>query len=367
MTPGAAERRVEHVDWLRGLAVVGMFFVHSAPAWLAEAHRGGVYAVAASQIAGMVAPVFMLLAGVSVAIVAGRDRDPEAAARRRRRTALRGLQILAGGYALHFAFFALRGFHGAQRVLKVDILHCIGLSMALLSIAAWPRRRFNWPALAAFAALIVGAQVAWRLPLTDWMPHGLAAYFTYYSDVSLFPLLPYGAWVALGMFVGPLWRDARRSAASERRFWIGIAAAAAACYAAYLGLEAVEQRSGLRAWLSPEGTRVRTTVSFFFFKITLAFALLASARLVEGPLRRLPRRPLLLLGRVSLFAYCLHLILIYHLFSPLGLDGCGPAGHLAGFAALTIVMVGLSWLWIRRGRWSAWRRLRERLTARGAG
>jgi uncharacterized membrane protein len=346
MTGSAPGARIACVDRLRGLAVLGMFLVHSGPPWLAAGYRGGAYTRALDQIAGMVAPVFLFLAGVAMALAAVR-RSPKPSPRRR--MILRGSVLVGAGYGLNLAFWVCRGFSGFELVQRVDILHCIGASIALLALWAWPRGRWNAAALAGFAVLLLGAQVAWRLPLGEWLPGPLAGYLTRHAGRSLFPLLPYGAWVALGLFVGPAW-SAAREAGRERRFLGGLGLAAAAAAGLWLASGRLEQVSGLSALSGPDGKPIGTTVSFFLLKTAGVLLLLLLARLLERPLAAWTRDPLLLLGRTALFAYCVHLVLVYHGLAWLLAGRLTPTRHLAAAAGLAAVMWALGLGWERWGR-----------------
>jgi uncharacterized membrane protein len=356
MPDTASSTRIACIDRLRGLAVLGMFLVHSGPPWLAAEYTGSAYSRAISQIAGMVAPVFLFLAGVGVTCIA---RRAAAAAPARRRVVLRGLQIVATGYALQVLFWAGRGFTDFERVLRVDVLHCSGATMALLALVAWPRGRWNPAAAAAFVLLLLGAQVTWRLPIGDFLPGPLAAYLTRYAGHSLFPLLPYGAWIALGLFVGPLW-FAARDAGRERGFLIGLAVAAVALGGLSFVTDLAERASGLFALPTADGRPVGTTTSFFLFKGAGVFALLLLARLLERPLAAWKRDPLLLWGRTSLFAYCAHLVLIFHALSWLAGKRLTPPQHVAASAGLAAVM------WALCLGWARWRRRRRQHSARSA-
>src|SRR5215468_7204721 len=93
--------RLAYIDWMRGLACVLMFQTHCYDSWLRPRDRQSTL-LAWSQLGGTLpAPLFIFLAGVSVALVTERlrgkgvDRDAIA-----RQTTLRGAEIL--GLALLF-------------------------------------------------------------------------------------------------------------------------------------------------------------------------------------------------------------------------------------------------------------------------
>ena len=224
MTSKRQTRRITYVDRLRGLAVVGMFLVHSAVAWLEPSTRNSQYWRIMSYISGMVAPVFMFLAGLSIALIAHQGRvNGSNETDLRRRVSLRGVKILILGYAVHLIFFLLGNLNGPWiKVLKVDILHCIGFGLALFPWIAWPKKRFNWTSVILFVVLVVGAQITFRLPLEQWFPTAMAAYISLRPAMALFPPMPYAAWIALGLFIGAIWAPVARHKEQERRFWLSM-------------------------------------------------------------------------------------------------------------------------------------------------
>jgi uncharacterized membrane protein len=323
-----------------------MFLVHSPYPWMSPEAYGGAYARAISGISGMVAPVFMFLAGVSVAVIA-RVAGEEGRRRARARVALRGLEILAIAYLLQAVFWGLGGFSAAwTRVLKVDILNCIGVSMMLGAAVAWPGRRFNWGGLIGFAVLLLGAQVLWRMPAVESLPDGIPGYLVFIRKRSQFPLFPYGAWVFLGLIVGPLWHRLALTEGRERTFWTGAAAFGLASLMLGLAMKAFPVEPDWTA-IGLEGGAIRTTVGHFFYKMGILIALLVGSRLTASLLDRFPTPVLVLWGRTSLFAYCAHLIMVYYVFGPVFDKGLSRVGHLAGAAALSVAMYFLCRLWAR--------------------
>lgn len=336
--------RIAYVDMLRGLAVFGMFVVHTPAPWMRPEYVKGAYGAVISQISGMIAPVFLLLAGVSAAVIAGRAAAKGGGARFRGRIARRGLEVLAAGYGLNLAFLVLGGFGGGLALfLKVDVLHCIGAALALSALLVSPARRWNGAALAAAIVFVLGAQLTWRAPVHGLLPAGIAGYLGFIPGASRFPLFPYAGWVALGVFVGQAWWRAAGSP-GEGRFFAGLAIAGAACFAAGFLVKWAYYRYGAHA-LSAIGPAPRTTVHHFLFKAGVVFGLFALARLAAPAARLFAGRALVLFGRTSLFAYCAHLILAYHALGPLIARSFGPPGHALGVAGLTVVMWGACRFW----------------------
>ena len=346
--------RIQYVDRLRGLAVLGMFVVHTPLPWMRPEYTNGEYGAAISQISGMVAPVFLFLAGLAAATIACRAVEKPGGGPFRSLIARRGLEVLLVGYGLNLAFFALRGFSGgANLALKVDVLPCIGASLALAALLVQPRRGRSWPALAAAIVFVLGAQVTWRLPSPEHVPDAIAGYFMFIQGASRFPLFPYAGWVALGVFVGQIWWRAIREPGTERRFFVTLVAAGAALFAAGFLMKWIYYHYELNTlWMN--GSPPRTTVHHFLFKAGVVFGLFGLARLTAGLLDGIRREGLVLFGRTSLFAYCVHLILVYHVAGPVLARSLGPVGHVVGVAALTAAMHGSC------TAWSSWRMRRVR-------
>ncbi|MCP4604540.1 MAG: DUF1624 domain-containing protein [Proteobacteria bacterium] len=335
--------RIEFIDRLRGLAVVAMFYVHSAGTWLEPNARDELFWIWITRVSGMVAPVFMFLAGVSISLLAHRaEKNHRDESQLRLKIALRGAKIALLGYGLHGVFFMLNGFHGSwSRLLKVDILHNIGISIALFTAIAWPGRVFNWRALALFLAIPVLGQITFRLPIEEWLPVGLAAYITTKSTLALFPLIPYAAWIAFGLFVGPIWAQMMENKEKEKHFWTGLLVAAILMYAAGKGFRWVYYHYGLHL-LGGGDVPTRGLIHLFLTKGSMVLLLFAAFRISTKLFDNSSFKPLVLLGQTSLFAYCVHLAIVYHVVGFFVAQSLWFASHALAATILTIVMYGLS-------------------------
>lgn len=340
--------RIDYMDRLRGLAVVAMFFVHSAGALLAPWARQGDYWQWSMRISGMVAPIFMFLVGISIALMAfrGRQRDKDESALRRR-IALRGVKIVGLGYGLHAVFWLLGNYTGQwEKVLKVDILHCIGLSMAVFTLLAWPRGKINGRALALFVIVPVLGQISFRLSLEEVLPTALAGYLSTTPANTLFPFIPYGTWVAMGLFVGPVFARMVDGRLSEKRFWIGILVLALMLYALGKGIRSVYYEFDLQHLGGAEVPQ-KGLVHLFFAKAAVVLVVFFVMRATNSLFDSDRFQPLLLFGKTSLFAYCVHLLVIYNLTGPFFRYRLSPLEHVVYTLMLTVAMYLLSVAWRR--------------------
>ncbi len=146
--------RKRYLDWLRGVAVIVMVLAHVNDAWTIDADRERTLYLIVIFIAGLAAPLFLFMAGLtlsmaSVAKAATLGHAAAAAVARRR-----GWQI----FALAFIFrlqSQLLGWGPLINFLKVDILNVMGVSM----IAAgwlWSISASRAVRIAAFAVVTVG-------------------------------------------------------------------------------------------------------------------------------------------------------------------------------------------------------------------
>lgn len=141
-------KRLAFVDALRGLAVAGMLVIHQSEWWLTPVARRTETFATLYFISKLVAPVFLTLAGVSLALrFGGRPKGWVDL----RPVLSRGLKILALGYVFNLAVWV--PVWGLEEIASWDILQLIGLAIIvcglLLPMTPW------------WARLIVALGMAW--------------------------------------------------------------------------------------------------------------------------------------------------------------------------------------------------------------
>jgi hypothetical protein len=211
--------RLEYLDWLRGLGAIIMLQGHVFDSFLKpELRPGGAWVL--SQFAGGMPPaIFLFLTGVTLAFLMDSSE---------RRGLTRGQRVFAAfrrsGY-LFFLAFAFRaqmfvsGFPAAWTdLLKVDILNCMGFSIAVLSVMAVFRTRQRVAAAAA-----VGLAIALAGPLVsaaNWtrLPAALANYIA--PSRVAFGFFPWAAHLAFGISAGSLIRSLTPEATDGAMRWI---------------------------------------------------------------------------------------------------------------------------------------------------
>ena len=194
MAPTVAAR-VQAFDWLRGLAVLFMIQCHAMVLLLPALKDQPLFRTLV-RLDGLVAPAFVFSAGFSLALVQVRGASAGARGKRVGKTLRRIGEVLAVATLVNWMWFPL--FREPKWLLRLDILHCIGLSLLIalpVLVLLAPRPRvLRWVTL-GLAALTFGvAPLLEHAPPLDWLLNT--------STGSVFGLLPWAGYVFLGASAG---------------------------------------------------------------------------------------------------------------------------------------------------------------------
>ena len=216
-----------YLDWLRGLAVLVMIEAHTLDAWsLPAEHARHAYRLAAF-VGGFGAPLFLFLAGVSLALAAGtRRRRGLADADVARRALGRGAQIFAIAFLLRLQAWVVSQGPFVATLLKVDILHVMGLSMLCAALAFARLHRSRDRVVILLALAVTASLIAPLVPAAGWvdrLPMHLAWYFRIEPGWTQFTLFPWSGFLFAGAAIG-IWLDDARTPESERRVNVSLAA-----------------------------------------------------------------------------------------------------------------------------------------------
>jgi uncharacterized membrane protein len=306
--------RKRYLDWLRGVAVIVMVLAHVTDAWTIEADRGRTLYAVEIFIAGLAAPLFLFLAGLTLSMAAVAKAvtlgysAAGAAARRR------GWQI----FALAFIFrlqSQLLGWGALINFLKVDILNVMGVAM-IAAGCLWSISTSRIVRIAAFAiattAIAMLTPIIRELPWLAPLPDAIEAYIRPIAGRTTFTIFPWAGFLLAGVIAGEL-VAAARSQSQELKLHAGLLAA---------GLAAI----GLGYWASfqpsiyPVANFWTSSPTFFFIKLGIATVLLPIARAIDRFHQLVlewrgwePGTVITTLGRASLFVYWIHVEMVYGL------------------------------------------------------
>jgi uncharacterized membrane protein len=202
----AALVRLRYIDWLRGVAVLFMVMWHSIDAWTVQTGRESWAFTLILFAAGWAAPLFLLLAGVSVSLAAG-ARTKRGIARAEASWGLqkRGWQIFLLAHVFRFQSFLLNPNGTWNSILKPDILNILGLGLVAAAYcwryAVSPKRAAGWlvgPALLVLALTPLSREWWWPTLLHV----RFEAYIRPVGNFGVFSIFPAVAYVFVGAFVG---------------------------------------------------------------------------------------------------------------------------------------------------------------------
>jgi uncharacterized membrane protein len=205
--------RVIFIDLARALAVVFMLYGHTVDALLAPAYRSGRLFDVWQFQRGLTSGLFLLLSGFAFSIATTRHwashlAPSPALLKRIRRFAL----FIFLGYAVRFPIPSLFGLGHAtdaewRQLIGVDVLQLIGvtfLAVQALVMISRSRRVFSILAVTLALVLTMLAPWAWSVEWSQRTPAWLAAYLSP-SSGSLFPVVPWSAFVLAGAALGQIY------------------------------------------------------------------------------------------------------------------------------------------------------------------
>jgi uncharacterized membrane protein len=336
--------RRQYVDWLRGIAVLLMIMWHSIDAWHEPANRGTGGFLTVAFLAGWPAPLFLFLAGLSMALAgsarlaAGFDRSRIA-----RRLARRGWQVFLIAHLFRLQSFLLNPNASWNAILKPDILNVLGLGMVfsawLWRHAVTARDRVYWLLLPAVAITFVITPLAptWWWP-TLLYPR-LEAYIRPVGNQGQFSLFPAIAFVVAGAFAGTFLGD-RATREAESRFHRMAFGVGLLLMVVGIAMDAAPGLWTIR-WNQP--------AAVVTWRCGAILALLAVSFWWLSGSRRLSRwHPLLVFGQTSLFIYWVHVELSYGSLSYALRQSLTFPSAIAAYVLLTVAMYVAALLWRRR-------------------
>jgi uncharacterized membrane protein len=344
-----ARLRRGYLDWMRGMAVLVMIEAHVIDSWTRLDARHTWQFGWSMILGGFGAPLFLYLAGLSVALSAGsklrRTGDAAAAARFVMR---RGLWVFGLAFLFRVQAWIL-GMGSPQSLLKVDILNIMGPSI-VAAAALWGACRSQRSRVLAFAAVAVAIAFSTPLirhaPQLDGWPDALVAYLRPLKGRSSFCIFPWAGFVFAGAVIGVLIDDAQTRLSETwlnvRLFACGTALAAAAYGASWLPFAYARSDfwGGSPAFFLLRAGTMTALVAVAYAWASRRVWMRSSAG--NSTPAGAPERwsPLQQLGRSSLFIYWIHVEMVYGLVSlRIHKRLTHPQAWLA-LAAFTVLMFG---------------------------
>ena len=350
----APTSRLSYIDWLRGLACLLMFQTHCYDSWLRPDLRDSAL-YHWSQLGGTLpAPLFIFLAGISMALVTERLREKGIARNAiLKQTALRSAEIFALGLLFRIQEYAL-GYKWVPwtDLFRVDVLNILGLSMVFMALLCWlasAEKISVARARSIAAAVIVATAIAmltpplWTTHRPRFLPWPLESYINgvhIFPEPQhwLFPLFPWAAFAFAGLAVGFLvYTSFARRNEAVFFFLLGLGGVGACYLSRFLDESSVHLYAVYDYWHSnPNFLLMRCGILLIITFLVYVWC--------RWGLAQLGFSPVIQLGKTSLLVYWVHIEFVYGRFSILPKRGCSIPKATIGLFVIFLAMLALSML-----------------------
>jgi uncharacterized membrane protein len=352
MPPAIQSSRLSYIDWLRGLACLLMFQTHCYDSWLRPDLRDTTL-YHWSQLGGTLpAPLFIFLAGISMALVTERLREKGITRNTiAKQTLLRGAEIFALGILFRLQEYAL-GYKWVPwtDLFRVDILNILALSMILMALLCWLTSAEQIAAARARSiagALFVGTLIAmltpplWTNHRPRFLPWPLESYINgvhVFPEPQrwLFPLFPWAAFAFAGLAVGFLVYTSFARRNEPLFFFLLGLAGVGVCY-----LSRIFDHSPVHLYAVYDYWHSNPNFLLMRCGILLIIMFLVYAWCRWG-LAQMGFSPVIQLGTTSLLVYWVHIEFVYGRLSILPKRGCSIPKATFGLFVIFLAMLGLS-------------------------
>lgn len=302
MKTKASTYRLQYIDWLRGLGAVIMLQGHCFDSFTRPSLRTGAPFMLSQFAGGMPPAIFLFLTGVTLSFLMDSAE--------RKGMGPMGRVITAFGRSgyLFFLAFAFRlqmfifGFPGDWHDLfRVDILNCMGFSIAVMSIMALftTVERVRLCAVLGFAIAFASPLVSQlELSRVHWMIRNYIV-----PDYRYFAFFPWASFLAFGMAAGSAVRAVPQDAVERVMQWTALIGGGMILACQYFGNMPFSIYAKSEYWLnSPAQVLTKQGVTL----IMLAFAFLWTRYAATQGWSWIRQ-----FGTTSLLVYWVHIELVY--------------------------------------------------------
>jgi hypothetical protein len=341
MKTKTSARRLEYLDWVRGLGAVIMLQGHAFHSFLKPELRAGRPYLLSQFVGGMPPAIFLFLTGVTLAFLMDSTERKGLTPRERVSIAFRRsgyLFLLAFAFRLQLWIFAWP--EPWTDLLRVDILNCMGMAIAVMSVMAVLRtaERVRWCAIAglviAFASPLI-SQMNWSA-----LPSLVRNYII--PDYNFFSFFPWAAYLAFGMSAGSIIRSIPAEATGRAMRWAALAGGVLVLASQFAARLPYSIYAKSEFWLnSPAQVLTKQGVMF----LLLAVAFLWTRHVSKGGWSWVRQ-----LGITSLLVYWVHIELVYGRWLWFFKNGLTVPETMMAALSLILLMVAISTLKTHRQR-----------------
>jgi Heparan-alpha-glucosaminide N-acetyltransferase, catalytic len=338
----ASAHRLEYLDWVRGLGALIMLNGHVWHSYLKpELKTSGIYQLT-QFIGGMPPALFLFLTGVTLAFLM------DSTERRGLSTWARVFEALKRSRYLFLLAFAFRlqlwifGLPAAwEGLFKVDVLNCMGFSIAIFAVMA----AFRTVERIRLCA-VLGLAIAFLSPVISQMnwsglPWMVRAYLV--PDHDFFGLFPWGAYLAFGISLGSIIRTVPPDLTDRMMQWGALAGGALILTCQYFAGSSLTIYAKSDYWLDSPA-QVLTKLGVLLLMVSCAFVWTRyGARPGWSWMRQF--------GTTSLLVYWVHIELVYGKASWFFKDALTIPQAVLATAIVIPLMLLMSTMQTHRERW----------------
>ena len=346
--------RLIFIDIIRAFAICMMLEGHFIDGLLAPEYRdeNNLFYATWHYIRGMTAPVFFTVSGFIFTYLLIKEQNPAKMGWnhvRVQKGVRRGINLIIIAYLLRANIFNLfTPGHTDMNVRRVDVLHCIGLSLLfliafyLLTYRRKNRLRMSIMLLGTTFVAFFFEPIYSHLTY-EYLPMALANYFTKEND-SVFTIFPWFGYASLGGFMGFLFYKNRENPHLYRNMviWYILLGVILITFPYWMGKIAdTLQIHSLQ--LIAHGDYLIKRIG----NVLLFFALFMILRhVITSP-------TLQKIGQNTLSIYVIHYIILYGSFTGMGLyryfhDQLTPWQAIIGAILFVIVTILITFLYMRK-------------------
>jgi uncharacterized membrane protein len=336
MASSPQRNRLLYLDWLRGVAGIIMLQGHVFQAFVKPDLRGGAAYMLSQFLGGMPPAIFLFLTGITLAfLIDSMERKGLSLSSRITGTLRRAGYLFGIALLFRVQLWLFSWPNGAwTNLLKVDILNCMGLGIAVMSVmtlfSTAQRVRICAAlglAIAAISPLI--SQIDWAG--TPWL---VKAYLA--PDYNFFSFFPWAAYLVFGLSAGSLLRLLRPEQLDRAMQWGALLGGALVVTARYFANLPFSIYPKSEFWLdSPAQTLIKLGVTL----VILAFGYLWT-QYGAAPGWSWVRQ----FGTTSLLIYWVHIELVYGRWLGFCKNNLSISQTVLAAVTLIVVMLLLSTL-----------------------
>ena len=325
---------------MRGLAILVMIECHTFNSFTRLDLRDGGPYILTQFIGGMAAPLFLFMAGMTMAFqMESLERRESLPLRRWLISLRRAGYILVIAFTFRFTNWLFSVPHASlQELTKVDILNCMGVGMAALAALAMVNTKDRARAAAAAALLIAAiSPVMANLPWGG-TPALLQEYLVPGQARGHFPFFPWVAFIAFGLATGTIVKSTGIDRFDRLMQWSVLAGG--------IMIFAGQYFSNLPYSFYPHSNFWTDSPALIVIRVGICLLIMAGSYLWTEYCAGGAWSWMQALGKNSLMVYWVHVMLVYGaLVRPLKRTMDIPQAALAT-AIVTGMMVALTVLWL---------------------